>query len=133
MGAREVMGRYVQAVQRGDWGDRLRLLRRRRRPARPGRSALAGEHRGREAARAYLDAALARSHGARVEVELVDTLASKERVALVVRERFQRPGGPVEIRRANLYRVRGDQIVEVSIFEADQYKVDQLFEGPPAG
>jgi hypothetical protein len=68
-----------------------------------------------------------------VEVELVDMLASEERVALVVRERFHLPGGPVEIRRANLYRLRGDQIVEVWIFEANQYEVDDLFADPPAG
>ena len=33
---------------------------------------------------------------------------------------------PLEIRRANVYRVQGDQIVEISIFEADQYTVDAL-------
>jgi hypothetical protein len=32
----------------------------------------------------------------------------------------------VEIRRANVYRVKGDRIVEISIFEADQYVVDEL-------
>src|SRR5512132_1335836 len=81
----------------------------------------------------YLHAALARSYGARVEVELVDMLASEERVALVVRERFGRPGGAVEIRRANLYRLRGDQIVEVWIFEANQYEVDELLADPRPG
>jgi hypothetical protein len=38
-------------------------------------------------------------------------LASEERVALIVRERFHREGGAVEIRRANAYRVRGDSLV----------------------
>ena len=68
-----------------------------------------------------------------MEVELVDMLASEERVALVVRERLGLPDGAVEIRRANLYRLRGDQIVEVWIFEANQYEVDELFAGPPPG
>jgi hypothetical protein len=45
-----------------------------------------------------------------IELELVDMLASP----------------PVEIRRANVYRVRDGQIVEISIFEADQYMVDEL-------
>jgi hypothetical protein len=52
-----------------------------------------------------------------VEVDLVDTLASDERIALLVRERFGRDGGVVEISRVNVYRVRDDRIVEISIFE----------------
>jgi len=63
-----------------------------------------------------------------IEVELVDMLTSEERVALLVRERFVGEGEPVEIRRANVYRVRGDKIVEISIFEADQYVVDALMD-----
>jgi hypothetical protein len=44
-----------------------------------------------------------------------------------VRERFDDGGGPaLEIRRANVYRVKDGRIVELSIFEADQYVVDEL-------
>jgi hypothetical protein len=60
-------------------------------------------------------------------------LASEERVGLVVRERFGTPSGTVEIHRANLYRLRGDRIVEIWIFEANQYEVDDLFADPPPG
>jgi uncharacterized protein len=131
MAAVDVMRRYVAAVQRGDWATGFGFFADDVVLYAPGRSSLAGEHRGREAVEGYLHAALARSHGARVEVELVDLLASEERVALVVRERFRRPEGAVEIRRANLYRVRGDRIVEVWIFEANQYEVDELLADPP--
>jgi uncharacterized protein len=93
----------------------------------PGRSQFAGTHRGREAAVRYIESAVARSHEAEVELELIDTLASQERVALIVRERFKRDDGVVEIRRANVYRIRGGQIVEIWIFEANQYEVDALF------
>jgi ketosteroid isomerase-like protein len=133
MAAIDVMRRYLEAVQRGDWGTGFGFFADDIVLHVPGRSSLAGEHRGREAAEGYLQAALARAHGARVEVELVDMLASEERVALVVRERFGRPGGAVEIRRANLYRLRGDQIVEVWIFEANQYEVDGLLADPSPG
>jgi len=133
MAAHDVMRRYLEAVQRGDWetgfgffADDIVLHV-------PGRSSLAGEHRGRPAAEGYLHAALARAHGSEVTVELVDMLASEERVALLVRERFSRPGGAVEIRRANVYRLRGDRIAEVWIFEANQYEVDELFADPPPG
>jgi ketosteroid isomerase-like protein len=120
------MGRYLAAVRRGDWeaaygffGDDVVAHV-------PGRSALAGELRGRDAAIAYVEAARAKSRGAEVEVELVDMLASAERVLLLVRERFARGDGSVEIGRANVYTVRGGAIVEVWIFEAHQYAVDEL-------
>jgi uncharacterized protein len=123
----DLMRRYIDAARRADWetgfgffADDIVLHV-------PGRSALAGEHRGRDAAMGYIRSALARSHGAEVDVELIDMLASEERVALIVRERFSREDGVVEIRRANVYRIRGDKIVEVWIFEGDQYAVDQLF------
>ena len=51
---------------------------------------------------------------------------SDERVALLVRERFGREDGTVEISRVNVYRVRGGRIVEISIFEGDQYEMDEL-------
>jgi hypothetical protein len=53
-------------------------------------------------------------------------LTSDQRVALLVRESFHGDGPLLEIRRANVYRVQGDEIVEISIFEADQYAVDEL-------
>ena len=46
-------------------------------------------------------------------------LASETQVALVIRERFHLSGGDLEIRRANLYRLAGDRITEVWIFEAN--------------
>jgi hypothetical protein len=33
----------------------------------------------------------------------------------------------LDIRRANVYRVRDDRIVEIWIFEHDQYAVDEWF------
>jgi len=66
---------------------------------------------------------------AEIEVEVVDALVSEERFCLIVRERFHRDGGVVDIRRANVYRVRGEEIVEIWIYEADQYEVDALL-GP---
>jgi hypothetical protein len=95
----------------------------------PGRSRFAGTHSGREAARDYIESAIAVTHDGEVEVELVDMLSSDERIALIVRERFHRPEGIIEIRRSNVYRVEEDQITEIWIFEGDQYEVDALLEG----
>lgn len=96
----------------------------------PGRSALAGTRRGKAEAIGYINSALARAHGAKVELELIDVLSSAERVALMVRERFHLEHGVVDIRRTNVYRVDHDRIVEVWIFEADQYEIDALFAAP---
>jgi hypothetical protein len=64
-----------------------------------------------------------------LELEVVDALTSDDRFALIVNERFHRDGGDVDIHRANVYRVRDDEIVEIWIFEGDQYAVDDLFAG----
>jgi uncharacterized protein len=92
----------------------------------PGASVMAGESRGRQVAIDYIEHARALSHGDDVEVHVIDMLAGRERVALLVRERFHRPYGPVDIHRANVYTVRDGQIVEIWIFEGDQYAVDAL-------
>jgi ketosteroid isomerase-like protein len=131
----DLMRRYSDAAQRGDWDAGFAYFAEDIVLHVPGRSALAGKHHGREAAVRYINAALERSHGADVDVELIDMLASDERVALIVRERFHREDGVledgvVEIVRANVYRIRGDEIVEVWIFEGDQYAVDELFADP---
>jgi ketosteroid isomerase-like protein len=124
--ALEVMGRYAEAVRRGDWAAAYGCFAEDVVGHVPGRSPLAGELRGREAAIAYIEAARAKSRGADVEVELLDRLWSDERVLLLVRERFAREEGPVEIARANVYTVRDGAIAEVWIFEGDQYAVDEL-------
>ena len=93
----------------------------------PGRSSFAGTHQGRQVAIDYIESAFAKAHAGDVEVELVDALASDDRVCLLVRERFALDTGVVEIRRANVYRVRGGEISEIAIFEGDQYEVDALF------
>jgi uncharacterized protein len=121
--ALDVMKRYMAAVRSGDWDAAYALFGEDVVGHVPGRSALAGELRGRAAVIAYIEAARARSHGADVEVELLDMLASDERVLLRVRERF---AGAGEIERANVYTVRDGQIVEAWIYEGDQYAVDEL-------
>jgi len=122
----DLMRRYLTAAKAGDFDTAFGFLADDVVLHVPGRSRFAGELRGREAAVEYVKTARALSHGGEVELELVDMLASDERVALVVRERFSRDDGVVEIRRANVYTVRDDEIVEVWIFEANQYEVDEL-------
>jgi ketosteroid isomerase-like protein len=126
MNARELMTDYLGAARRGDWETAFGYFAEDMHIRIPGRSAWAGERRGKELAVGYIQSVRDRYRNGRIELELIDMLAGDERVALLVRERFHGDGPPVEIRRANVYTVRNDEIVEISIFEGDQYAVDEL-------
>ena len=128
MGVREVMDRYLGAASAGDWDTGFGIYAEDVVFHIPGSSHWAGEHHGRDRARAYIEEAIARSDGAEIEIEIVDRLYSDERAAVIIHERFTPAGGePVWIRRSNVYRVRGDEIAEVWIYEHDQAAVDALF------
>jgi ketosteroid isomerase-like protein len=127
MAAADVMRRYREAASRGDFDAAFGMFTDDVVFRIPGRSRFAGEHTGRAAAMEYLNAARALSHEAEVTLEVIDELVSEDRFCLLVAERFHRDGAETLIRRANVYRVRGDEIAEVWIFEADQYEADALF------
>ena len=120
---------YLDAARGGDWDRAFGFFAEDMTFRIPGRSPFAGCHRGRDAAADYIHTARALAHDGDVEVELLDVLEGRDRVALLVSERFTRPEGVLEIRRANVYRVRDGEIVDITIFEADQYEVDALFAG----
>ena len=124
--ATELMTEYLASAKRGDWDAAYSYFATDMTVHIPGESAFAGEHHGREAAIEYIEAIRSHFMNGGIELEVVDMLASEERVALLVRERFYGDGAPVTIRRANVYRVHDGEIVEISIFEADQYLVDAM-------
>jgi hypothetical protein len=93
----------------------------------PGRGSLAGEHRGRAAVVAAIRALLARAGDSSVEVEVLDRLISGQRVAMVLREATVRGDERLQLRRVNLYRVVDGKIVDIDIYEANQYEVDEFF------
>jgi ketosteroid isomerase-like protein len=117
---------YLAAAKRGDWDTAFGYFAEDIALHIPGRSAFAGDLQGKHVAVGYIRAIRDQYRDGEIELELIDMLVSDERVALLVRERFLGDGPPVEIRRANVYRVQGDEIVEISIFEADQYVVDEV-------
>jgi ketosteroid isomerase-like protein len=126
--ATDVMTEYLASAKRGDWDAAYALLAKDMTVHIPGESAFAGEHHGREAAIEYIQAIRNHFMDGGIELEVIDMLASAERVVLLVRERFYGDDARVTIRRANVYRVRGGEIVEISIFEADQYFVDAMID-----
>jgi uncharacterized protein len=128
MSVTDVMESYVAAARRGDFDAAFGRFAEDIVFRIPGRSRFAGERRGRDAAMEYINHARAVSRDHEVQVEVIDRLVSEDRFALLVAERFHRDGEVIEIRRANVYRVRGEEIVEIWIFEADQYAADALLE-----
>ena len=133
MSARVVIGEYLAAMERGDREAAVALYADDVVMYVPGRSAFAGERRGREAVLAYLQAALEFAERG-IEVELVDLLAGDgERVALLLRERLHGTCGELVLRRANVYTIRNNRIAEIRIFEHDQYAVDACLEAEADG
>lgn len=128
MTPRELMTEYLSAAKRGDWETAFGYFEDDIVVHIPGRSTFAGDRRGKDAAVEYIQTIRDHYRDGEIQLELIDMLVSNDRVALLVRERFLRDDATVEIRRANVYRVQGDAIVEISIFEADQYAVDALLE-----
>jgi ketosteroid isomerase-like protein len=121
------MTEYVAAAKRGDWVTAFGYFADDIVFHIPGRSQFAGDRAGKDAAVEYIHTIRDHYREGEIELELIDMLVSEDRVALLVRERFL-GSETVEIRRANVYRVQNDAIVEISIFEADQYVVDELLE-----
>jgi ketosteroid isomerase-like protein len=124
---RDLITDYLRAARSGDWPTAYAYFADDLRVRIPGRSEWAGERVGKQHAIDYIDAAFER-HAGKVEVDLVDMLASEERVVLIVRERFL-GATPVEILRANAYTVHDGRIVAIDIFEGDQYDVDEHVHG----
>ena len=118
---------YLAAAKRGDWDKAFGYFAEDIVVHVTGRSEFAGDRQGKAAAVGYIQAIRDRYRHGDIELELIDMLTSELRVALLVRESFHGDGPPGgDPAGANVYRVQDDEIVEISIFEADQYAVDEL-------
>lgn len=120
----EVMTSYIAAMGRGDFESGFGYFDDDVVGHVPGRSTLAGERRGRAAVEGYIREVIAHTRG-NVSVELIEMLVGSEHVALMVLEKLGDEAHRVEIRRVNVYRVRNGKIVEIRVFEGDQYLMDE--------
>jgi hypothetical protein len=93
---------------------------------------LAGQRRGRAAVEGYIRDVIAHTRG-NVSVELLDMLVGDVHVELMVPEKLGDDEHRVEVRRVNVYRVKNDTIVEIRIFEGDQYVMDEFTGGVTSG
>ena len=127
MDATEVLAQYAAAWERGDPGAAFEWYADDVVMRLPGRGRDAGVHEGKPAVTAVINALLARTADHSAEVEVLDRLASPSRVALLLHEVVVRDDQRLELRRVNVYTVRDDRIVDIGVFEANQYEVDAFF------
>ncbi|HET6953739.1 MAG TPA: nuclear transport factor 2 family protein [Acidimicrobiales bacterium] len=92
----------------------------------PGRSPLAGDHKGPDGVLAFFRELTERSGGT-FEVEIVDTVADPERVVVFQRERAQRGSDAIDLLAAVDFEVHYGKITEVSVYHADTYRFDEFF------
>ena len=124
----EVITSYGTAMRSGDWTTGIGFFADDVIGYVPGRSELAGVKRGKVAVVEYLNAVISHVRD-RVDLVIVDTLIGGEHVGLLVREILGEGDDRIEIRRLNVYKIIDDKIVEIRIFEADQYAVDEWTAG----
>lgn len=91
----------------------------------PGRSALAGDHRGREAILGFLGKAIELGRGT-LSLELLDVLASDTRAAQWRRLFAERDGRRIDVVEAIVHRIEGGRIVETH-HRTEQYPIDEFF------
>ena len=89
-----------------------------------GGNALAGVHRGKQAALAILAEVARRTN--RKLLGIVDVMAGPERGGLLVRERFNREGRSAEVERLLVYSVRDGLLWHCWVYDQDQALVDSF-------
>ena len=92
----------------------------------PGRSPLAGDHKGPDGVLAFF-AQLEERSGGQFRVEIVDTVADPERVVVFQRERAQRGNEALDLLAAVDFEIHYEKITEVSVYHADTYSFDAFF------
>jgi ketosteroid isomerase-like protein len=124
----EMMRNYLEAWKNGDvekamsfWDDDVVLHM-------FGRNPYAGTYTGREDYKNYV-MTLYTSIVKKAELlKIYGNLADDERAVNLIRVRFERDGKePLEIDRTTVFRLRNGKIMEESVFDDDQYAVDDFF------
>jgi hypothetical protein len=92
----------------------------------PGRSAIAGDYRGREEVLRYFATRreLARST---FRIAIGDVLAGDERAVIFAGGQVQRDGETVEWKTAGVFRIVNRKIAECWVLPYDQYRFDEIW------
>jgi ketosteroid isomerase-like protein len=96
----------------------------------PGRSRLAGDHRGRDEVLAFLLDVLSLS-GNTFELDLIDVMANDRRAVVVFRGRARRDGRRLDNPTCLSMRLEAGRVVEVWEFVWDLHAVDRFWGADP--
>jgi ketosteroid isomerase-like protein len=92
-----------------------------------GRNALAGANKGREATWTKLGEVWGPLKLEFKILKIQDLLVNDNRAVLLMKVRISSPDGIVESNRVDVYRIVDGKIVELWVYDDDQYAVDALF------
>lgn len=92
----------------------------------PGKSVLAGSHRGLEEATAFARKMFEMTNG-QIQMDILDVGASDDHAFALVRTRYARDGKQLEMPFVNIARVRDGKIAEFWTYPDDQYAVDEFW------
>lgn len=128
----EVVRRMFEAYGRGDAATLRQVLAEDVVYHLPGRSPMAGVYRGRDAVLALWDRQQAYLGGQPYRVEPLATVADDRHVVLLASGEADAPAGSLRWRAANVYRIRGGQVVDCRVFVEDLYTFDQFWAEMPS-
>jgi ketosteroid isomerase-like protein len=98
-----------------------------------GRNPLAGTYRGRaEYERSVIDRLMKFSDGKWFILSIEYILASEDRVMALVHERMETPThGALDFSVIVIYKVKDGKFIEMSVWDVDQYAVDEFYANIP--
>ena len=122
----EVVRSWYEARARGDFDEAVDLLASGVVWHIPGRSPIAGDHRGRDAVTSTFQTLRERTGGT-FHTELLDLVVSPDTVVAIVHNTGRRGERMLDSRQALQFRVEQGQIAEIWIYVDDLYAVDAFW------
>jgi len=92
----------------------------------PGRSAIAGDHRGRDEVLRYFAARRDLAHGT-FRIAVRGVLADNERAVIFAGGQVQRDGNSFDWETASVFRIVDGKIAECWVLPYDQYRFDEIW------
>ena len=92
----------------------------------PGRSPLAGDYKGPEGVLALLQGLRERS-GETFAIDVIDVLATGDRVVVLQEETARRNGRELDMASAVDFEIHQGKITEVTVYHADTYHFDEFW------
>ena len=126
--AEEVVRRFYDAVARRDLDGALACFSEDAVWILPGRSMIAGEHRGRDAIGRNVLGQVGPRSGETFRADLLDVAVGEEHVVAVQHATAERNGKRLDITACQLLRIEDGRIVEVRGHYSDQYALDDFWD-----